>query len=357
MATLGQRAKDCLAARSVTQKSVAEAVGMSPDALSRSLNDERNFTATELAALADLLDEDLRWLITGEHDPFRAVVAARHDYDQETRQRSVPGAADDRAALRDIELAYRQAYLPGEPVTTPLPKSAKAARAALGEDFVRPFIRRLESALGVDVVRYPGLSTAWSFVIGGRPVIAIPTTSNWFRENFDLAHELAHLSAGHHGGRHRVSDEKEGAANAFAAGLLMPKDELTAVDWQAITLAQLARLVWDLGVSTTALANRLSSLRLAVSDEVAVGLDGSTPSLLRRHLPDAQLEIARRSQDAAVRQFPARLIAAHEEKIAQGALGRSTLAWMLAVEEDQLQVEMPAADEGLSSDELLALLG
>ena len=71
-------------------------------------------------------------------------------------------------------------------------------RAVLGYGFVRPFADRLEKYLGVEVVRVTELSTAYSLTVGGRAVIAVPATGNWFRENWDIAHELGHLIMGHH---------------------------------------------------------------------------------------------------------------------------------------------------------------
>ena len=91
-----------------TQKQVAASVGMSPDAFSRALRGERGFSARELADLADLLSQDVHYLITGQPDPQRLVVSARHAFDRETRVRSVEGRQADDAVLADIALAFRQ---------------------------------------------------------------------------------------------------------------------------------------------------------------------------------------------------------------------------------------------------------
>ena len=83
---------------------------MTADAFSRALNDKRQFSSIELARLADQIDTDLHWLITGQLDPHRISVAARHDFNHEARQRTIPGRAGDERTLTDIALAYRQAY-------------------------------------------------------------------------------------------------------------------------------------------------------------------------------------------------------------------------------------------------------
>ncbi|MBL7519132.1 ImmA/IrrE family metallo-endopeptidase, partial [Frankia sp. CNm7] len=178
-------------------RDIADRVEMTADAFSRALRGKRAFSSIELARLADLLDADIHWLITGLPDPHRLVVAARHDFDHLTGRREVPGRDRDEQALRDVALAYRQAYPQPERLRE-LPDSPGAVRAALDEGFVRPFADRLESRLGVDVVRLADLSTAYSFAIGGQRVIALPATGNWFRENWSLAHELGHLALAHH---------------------------------------------------------------------------------------------------------------------------------------------------------------
>jgi len=118
------------------------------------------------------------------------------------------------------------------------------------------------SRLGIDVVRIAELSTAYSFTVGGRPAIAVPATGNWFRENWDIAHELGHLIMGHHddGLAQGDADRHEAAANAFAAELLLPATDLSVVDWDATGDDGLAALVWSWGVSTDALCRRLCTL-------------------------------------------------------------------------------------------------
>src|ERR1700737_2384592 len=83
------------------RRDLAERIGMTPDAFSRALNGNRQFASIELARLADLLDADLHWLITGQPDPNRVSVAARHDFDHATGQRTIPGRAGDEQTLSD----------------------------------------------------------------------------------------------------------------------------------------------------------------------------------------------------------------------------------------------------------------
>lgn len=222
-------------------------------------------------------------------------------------------------------------------------------RAALGEDFVRPFADRLESRLGVDVVRAAGLSTAYSFALGGRHVIALPATGNWFRENWSMAHELGHLVRGHHdqGLSETEWDRHEATANAFAADLLLPREALAAIDWDSLDAAGLAYLVWQWGVSTDALARRLNALNDGVPDVVREWAGQATQRLLRRHWPSdsGKDEITLRMDTAAQRRFPLALQDAHLKGIASGILGKGTLAWMLGIDPHALEVDIPIVTE------------
>lgn len=340
-------------------REVASRIGMTPDAFSRALNGKRQFSSIELARLAEHLDADLHWLITGEPDPNRLTIAARHHFNHANGKRSVPGRDGDKPVLEDIALAYRQAY--PEPGKAPaLPGSAEEVRAALGADFVRPFADRLESQLGVAVVRVPELSTAYCLTIGGRHVIAVPATGNWFRENWDIAHELGHLVKGHRDSDVASvnADQREAAANAFAADLLLPVSLLKDIDWDSVSDDELASLVWSWGVSTDALFRRLSAVLGYAPKAVARWAPHPTQRLLRRHLRIASEldEITGRMDAASQRRFPLALQEAHLNLIASGVISTDTLAWMLGIDPATLEVDTPEIPE-VATDEVAAALG
>ena len=338
---------------------LAERVGMTPDAFSRALSGKRQFASIELARLAEQIDADLYWLITGQPDPNRINVAARHDFNHATGQRSIPGRVGDEQVLADIALAYRQAY--PEPGKVPVwPGSPASVREALGPGFVRPFADRLEKHLGVSVVRVAELSTAYSFTVGSRPVIAVPATGNWFRENWDIAHELGHLIKGHHddGISKNDADQHEAAANAFAAELLLPVAVLKSVEWDSIGDEDLAGLVWTWGVSTDALCRRLCAFLGYTPECVARWAAHPTQRLLRHHLPiESELdEITARMDAAAQRRFPLSLQEAHLKLVASGAISTATLAWMLGIDAAALEVDSPEIPE-VDVDDLATALG
>jgi Zn-dependent peptidase ImmA (M78 family)/transcriptional regulator with XRE-family HTH domain len=124
-----------------------------------------------------------------------------------------------------------------------------------------PLVRLAESH-GVLVVFSPMQAVsvdAYSFDTPNRPVIILnPAKQDYFRQRFDVAHELGHLimhSDAEPGGR-SVEDQ----ANRFAAELLLPEGEITdhlprRADWPALN-----RLKEQWGVSLQALLFRARRL-------------------------------------------------------------------------------------------------
>lgn len=332
----------------ITRKSFAEKVGLTPDALSRSLNGQRGISSLELLQIADALDADMHELVTGKPDPRRVVLAARHDFDRSTYKRSVPSFEEDKETLENVRLAYTQSGLPAHRIED-LPDTPAAMRGLLGEDFVRPFIDRIESELRVDVVRVPELGTAYTATIVGRSVIIIPAKGNWFRENWDLAHELAHL----------VGLKAEDDANAYAAQLLLPEELVRRVDWDAASEQTIADFLWETGVSTEALRHRLSTLGL-VNEHVRTILDCPTQRLLRRARSWSNAfgdEITERMTAAATRRFPLALQEAHEQKVETGQIGPAYLAWMRGVAEAWIAEVYEPGNGAPSVHDLAAELG
>lgn len=342
------------------QGRVADAVGMPADAMSRAVRGQRSFSAVELVRIAEHLGAEVHWLITGEPDPHRVTVVARHDYDPSTGIRTIPGHSDDRDVLNDIALAYRQAATMSLPKCKP-PTDVADARAQLGPDFVRTLLEDVEKTFGINMIRVAELSTAYGFTVGDNAIIAIPASGSWFRENWDIAHELGHFAYGHTdaGLSEETRNLHEWAANGFAAELLMPAERVHAQDWASMTAGELAALVWDFGVSTAAVGHRLDSLQIPASPVVEEWRTKPTQRLLRRHWRPALPgdPITARMDAAALRRFPPAIQDAHLELIAQGQLRKATLAWMLGVSADALEVDQPAAPGSISSSELMTALG
>lgn len=307
----------------VSRRAFAERVGMPPDALSRALSGKRGLSSLELVRIAEELRADIHELVTGEPDPNQVMVNARHDYDHATANRSVPTFQQDKSALEDICVAYAQANLPARQhrVTTSDPAGL---RAALGTGFIRPFADKIEERLNVDVIRVNDLGTAYSASTGGRTFIVIPATGSWFRENWDLAHELAHVAG--------LPTEAE--ANAFAADLLLPEDLVRSLDWSVASQEAIAEFLWQTGVSTAALKVRLEHLRITFSDATSLLTQSTQRALRRARSWSSEFgdEITMRMDAASRRRFPIELQEAHEVGVEDGRLGPGYLAWMRGVE-------------------------
>lgn len=332
----------------VTRKEFAERVEMTPDALSRALSSKRGFASIELARIANELGADIHELITGEVNPHQVIVNARHSYDHSTSNRNVPSFEDDKAVLEEICVAYAQAALPARE-SKAAGQSVASVRDALGSGFVRPFADRIEERLQVDVIRLNDLGTAYSGAAGGRPFIAIPTTGSWFRENWDLAHELAHISG----------LRAEAEANAFAANLLLPEELIRSVDWSAASQEAIADFLWQTGVSTSALRVRLDSLRIPYADASHVLAQNTQRALRRARGWSSEFgdEITMRMEAASRRRFPLDLQEAHEIGVEEGRIGPGYLAWMRGVETEWIAETYAPEIEEPDVEELAAAFG
>jgi Zn-dependent peptidase ImmA (M78 family) len=175
-----------------------------------------------------------------------------------------------------------------------------------------------------------------------------------------MAHELGHLVGSHHGeGLPQAERDRDDAfANAFAAELLLPRAQLASVTWDQLDAAGLAELIWLWGVSTDALARRLGAVTGSQPEIVRAWAGQPTQRLLRQHRVSASSEdeITIRMDAAARRRFPIALQEAHLRGIAAGTLGRGTLAWMLGIDPESLDVDAPTPPE-VNIDDLAGALG
>jgi Zn-dependent peptidase ImmA (M78 family) len=149
---------------------------------------------------------------------------------------------------------------------------------------------------------------AFSTVIADRPfVLTVPSRScTVLRHRFTCAHELGHLVM------HRQcppgDGKREREADAFAAELLTPAHEMTALLPQRVDLPALSRLGMQYGVSVQSLLLRMGELRVVsdasvrrahqrlaaarVDDEAleVSGFPGEVPSMLTLALELAERE-------------------------------------------------------------------
>jgi Zn-dependent peptidase ImmA (M78 family)/transcriptional regulator with XRE-family HTH domain len=348
----------------LTQRELATKIEMTPDALSRALSGKRAFTAIELVKAAELLGTSAHWFVTGDPDPFAVKVAGRHTFDHDTKRHQPLDWAATQGAIANVALAYTQVFPAAtNPTRTKVPASPVPARAALRDSVGASFIRELSTAtkraFDVDVVRVGNVGHGLAIDVVGHRSIVVSEIANWFRENWSMAHELGHIN------RNDLSEAgtnacdnpaAERAANAYAAELLMPEADLRKMAWRSTTLSELADYVWSVGVSTDALARRLSKLKEQLSEDVKAGLAMSTQLLVRAHASfaiDAVDLISQRMKEAAARRLPDRLIAAHIEAVSDGKLGASTLAWMLGAPVEEIEEQLsPTVESAADIDKL-----
>lgn len=129
---------------------------------------------------------------------------------------------------------------------------------------IQHVVRLAERAGVVVVFSEPGIAAidAYSLHSGTRPIIVLnPVKDDYYRQRFDVAHEIGHLIMHHDaepGGR--VAEEQ---ANRFAAEFLMPAEEI-GLHLPATTAgrgwAKLAELKEHWGVSIAALLYRARTL-------------------------------------------------------------------------------------------------
>lgn len=108
MPTIAERAREAVDKDERSQAEIADAIGLSDSKLSKSLSGTRQFSALEVAELADTLGVSMNWLVTGEADV--PAIAARHRYDVTSKEWSSDAMVNDRQILEAVALVYRQAY-------------------------------------------------------------------------------------------------------------------------------------------------------------------------------------------------------------------------------------------------------
>ncbi|GAA1861145.1 hypothetical protein GCM10009715_05760 [Paeniglutamicibacter psychrophenolicus] len=313
----------------LTQAKMAREIGMSRDALSRSLSGQRNFSATELAKLSKVLEVSLSWLVTGDPRPEgsngRAGQAAGWKHDSVAETVAFPAGA-----YREVGLST--GTVPQlEPGLGPEEGAAAVATlldAALGQDFVHDLPAAIERAYGIGVfVAAEGPAfDARAMRTHDVTYIMVRGTGAWYQANLVLARELGALLGGRHEGIGIRTQAEDGWARDFALALLLPAARLRSIDWNRQTPRELAGFLWESGASAKALAHRLDALGIGRGPAM-VHADEGTLQLLVWQDPEC-LSHHRAGAYRAPR-IPADLFGAHLFGMRRGVVDGSSLAWML----------------------------
>jgi Zn-dependent peptidase ImmA (M78 family)/transcriptional regulator with XRE-family HTH domain len=259
----------------------ARRIGLDDSKLSKSLSGTRRFSSLDLARIAEESDVTVDWLVTGEEPPL--AMAARTTTGE---ARTAVEAARRYSTMRGdlTSLGYAQPWRPvavPEEDGNPARQGQRLALAALarvlgdGRSVAEGSLPQLiEDVFGADVA-VVGLDEGFDGLSACSPdakLIVLGTSTVPWRQRYTCAHELAHLLAADDQGVHldanvfdrsQTKDQSETRANAFAAAFLMPEDTLrSAAGRDGLSEATFANLVCELKVSPSALAIRLSHLRL-----------------------------------------------------------------------------------------------
>jgi len=196
--------------------------------------------------------------------------------------RSTPQIAQDEAeaygrfvaevtGMLENAVEFPQVLLPDLPVepdehsTTP-EDAAQEARVffGVGPGPIQHVVRLAERAGVIVVFSEPGIAAidAYSLHTATRPIVVLnPVKDDYYRQRFDIAHELGHLimhQDAEPGGK--VAEEQ---ANRFAAEFLMPAEEIAPLlpsSTGGRAWANLAKLKEHWGVSLAALLYRARAL-------------------------------------------------------------------------------------------------
>lgn len=218
---------------------LASMVGMSPASVTSWENGSKQPNRQTVAKLAFALKVEPHF--------FRGGTPVSTDKPHFRSLRSTPQIARDKAeaygqfvaeiaSMLENTVEFPAVSLPEIPVDPDAPAmtpedAARATRKFFGLDPgpVKHVIRLAEQAGVIVVFSEPSISAidAYSMHTANRPIIILnPAKDDYYRQRFDVAHELGHLIM-----HHDVdpgSKAAEDQANQFAAEFLMPAHEIAA---------------------------------------------------------------------------------------------------------------------------------
>lgn len=159
------------------------------------------------------------------------------------------------------------AYVPANGIIDPIEAARQVRRAwGIGPGPFRHLVATLESkgiVVTILALANEGVARvdAFSADVHGRPILVVTPerARTVYRHRFTCAHELGHLVMHRDVAPGDVQQERE--ADAFAAELLTPSNEINAVLPKTIRLADLDRLGRTWGVSPESLIKRMQELR------------------------------------------------------------------------------------------------
>lgn len=367
--TLAQRIKQAIEAADLTQREVAERVGMETTALSKALSGLRNFKPLELARIADVINVPVQDLLADEDAPQQPVLAAARtqaassvavesakarvqvmlDLDRLLVEADIP----NRLRLPHRELGRGAAHKQGSQLAQQLRDEVGLGDQDLPADF-RELQELIEEKYGVDVAieDLPKGLDGLSVARGHFNLIMVSSAIAPTRQRFTLAHELGHLAAADT--QNILIDEDilgvhtdaETRANAFAAAFLIPPAPLRErLRQRRLNEAAVAELLAIYQVSLDVLAFRAHNVG-------AVDYEGR--DTIRRM--DSELIVLRngrrRSLDALNgRQSPGILLERALKAYVNGEISVRPIAGLLNTDSDTVLSELAPPPRELTANE------
>lgn len=260
--------------RGRSQSEVAQAVGVTPTAISQFENGHSRPAGATLTRLADHLDVPVRFFESRgpavEEEPAAFFRSLRRTTVGQRRKNvaaisllhDLVEAIEERVTLPDVRVPRLDHLTDGDDIE----KAASEARESMGlspDGPVANVVLAMERH-GVVVARYQVMAdTVDAFSVRyRRPVVVLGTDKRLRdRSRFDAAHELGHLVLGH-GVDHVGTKEAEAQAHRFAAAFLMPANSIRVAlparaDWSALVSL---KAHWQ--VSIAALLKRAHTLEV-----------------------------------------------------------------------------------------------
>ena len=268
-----------------TQAEVAEATRISPSALGQAERGDTTLSAANIARVASFLEVSPAAFVEQPEPQVDLIPQFRHlrrtpKRDRCKAERFVYATARVAKVLQEsvefpkpFKFKFKPRVDPDRPaaeIADQIEDAAAQTREALGvspDDPIGDDVIGLLEAGGITVVRDPDTNEAidaYSAIVDGLPIIVLDggTDSVWDRDNFNLAHELAHLVM-HRRVKHAPGTRTvEAQAHRFAGAFLGPKRALrphlpSDLDWGCYL--QLKR-TW--GMSMAALVRRAKDLKV-----------------------------------------------------------------------------------------------
>jgi Zn-dependent peptidase ImmA (M78 family)/transcriptional regulator with XRE-family HTH domain len=353
---LARRIKSAIGASGLTQRSIADAIGLDGSALSRALKGERDFKTVEVALIAEKLGISVQSLLTDDGETPLVMLAAWAQRDAtpavDEAVRRVQVMLDTNSLLSDLGYVSCAENIFDIPLGTAVAQGkllANKVRVELGigdNDLpagLGDFADLLEHLLGVDVAFEPlpwgldGLSVSSK----GFRLALVSSRVQATRQRYTLAHELGHIVA--QDSQDLLLDQNvfgvrsdiEIRANAFAAEFLMPGAELRRSAGRGhLGEKEIADLLGRYRVSLDALAYHLHNTGIVN----AAGRDrirrmSSAVILLRTGRAD---ELQARNE----KRLPGNLLSRAVEAYSQAQISIRPIASLVEVEPDLLLEEL-----------------